>query len=232
MPYLRGSENRPTSPKSSTETTYTGKTLANFEFRRHRAARRCPGGTRARPGRQPAFGPKWTGPHPILEVLGDAVYMIDQNGNPQAIHLDNIRPTPAPRVLRLETQPRTRTQRLLRQSQQTLFRYKRPSRRTWPSRQDLHKKASINTCLKFKTVAKSLLCIFSHRSPRERSLQRSHQASESALKRTVPASGRNPRRHGRQERIRKTSAKTGVRVATTRPYSDSGDRDDTGDELA
>lgn len=55
--------------------------------------------TRARPGGQPAFGPKWTGPHPILEVLGDAVYMIDQDGNAQAIHLDDIRPAPAPRVL-------------------------------------------------------------------------------------------------------------------------------------
>lgn len=42
--------------------------------------------TRARPTKQrSAFGPKWTGPHPVMEVLGETVYMIDQNGNAQAI---------------------------------------------------------------------------------------------------------------------------------------------------
>ncbi|XP_023310281.1 uncharacterized protein LOC111691513 [Anoplophora glabripennis] len=53
--------------------------------------------TKTRPG-QSTFAPKWSGPYPVIEVLGDGVYVIDQNGNAQPIHIDDIRPTPPPRV--------------------------------------------------------------------------------------------------------------------------------------
>ncbi|XP_023312444.1 uncharacterized protein K02A2.6-like [Anoplophora glabripennis] len=52
--------------------------------------------TRMRPG-NPPFAPKWSGPHRVMEVLGDGVYVVDQNDNAQLIHIDDIRSTPPPR---------------------------------------------------------------------------------------------------------------------------------------
>lgn len=46
-------------------------------------------------GNQEAFGRKWQGPFPVVEVMGDNVYMVDQNGNVQRIHVDDLK-SPAP----------------------------------------------------------------------------------------------------------------------------------------
>lgn len=49
------------------------------------------------------FALKWTGPHPIVEVKGDNVYLVDQNGNLQPVHVDDLK-TPPPTRRRAVTE--------------------------------------------------------------------------------------------------------------------------------
>ncbi|XP_023311747.1 uncharacterized protein K02A2.6-like [Anoplophora glabripennis] len=60
--------------------------------------------TKTRPG-NPPFAPKWSGPYPIVEVLGDGVYVVDQNGNAQPIHVDDLRTPPPPRANDMDEAP-------------------------------------------------------------------------------------------------------------------------------
>lgn len=40
------------------------------------------------------LGPKWEGPHTVIEATAPGVYLVDQGGRPVRLHVDHIRPAP------------------------------------------------------------------------------------------------------------------------------------------